>query len=293
RAISQPGDRIRQTAWVLSVLLLLDSSLWAADYAQAMPLQAIRRIVPGWLFLPLSTVTAASMLMLASFSLIIAGRWRSLAVFVLLAGVFTSLPRTASSHIPADESVERFASVVISPSYQVVRDNGVWILRDREAIQSMRSLALPPETRLQASSHLEALTNVLDQDRSTRWSSERGFQTGDEWLLIELPEARPVRGIALRAERFYTDYPRGLAIEISKACDSASAEFQAVARHPSWLGAIRYTDAGFPYYLPSHQVEVVFPESVSARCIRVLQIAQDRHYDWSVDSVELLIEGER
>ena len=99
-----------------------------------------------------------------------------------------------------------------------------------------------------------------------------------------------VSGVRVETGRYYTDFPRGIAVQVAESCSSDDAgrtSYATVFRRQRNEGEILYTADGFPYFSEQHNLSVVLPEPVQAQCLLLQQIGSDDHYEWSVSELEL------
>ena len=68
-----------------------------------------------------------------------------------------------------------------------------------------------------------------------------------------------------------------------------STKWRRVISYPKWLGAIRHTDLGYPYFASQSDVRIVFPHAVKAKCILIEQIGESSQFDWSIVGINLLL----
>ena len=55
----------------------------------------------------------------------------------------------------------------------------------------------------------------------------------------------------------------------------------------TWLGALRWTPTGYPYFGGQADVSIDLPEAVTVRSLRFEQISSHDTFDWSIHEIEL------
>ncbi|MCB0358043.1 MAG: hypothetical protein KDD44_00350 [Bdellovibrionales bacterium] len=278
------------------------------------PIASLSRLVPGGLFyLPLTPIVFLLSLMFLGLAATLSDRsyWF---VFVA-AGVgavgssvmpgpllresireraavapFTSVERASGFERFASTDVSQhagFSQRLLSPSYAVIWRRGIEVLVHPERFQRVDfvhrddvQLTVGP----QGAGRDPQMMN--DGDEQTRWSFERGSQSGDEQIHVRFPSAVALDGVELSTGPFVTDFPRGIAIAADPQCNNQERE---VFREPSWLGPVKYTSDGYPFFATQNFVQVIFPKTVEARCFVVRQIGTSSHYDWSVTEIRFLL----
>ena len=121
---------------------------------------------------------------------------------------------------------------------------------------------------------------AVDGRTETRWST-RAPQAPGQWLEIELPTPRDVRGLELDLGAALLEYPRGLAVKIAR--DGAWADAEATVH---WIGPLVWTGT---HVLRAgvERVVVSFPPT-RVRALRLVQTGRDAFYPWSVAELRLL-----
>lgn len=285
------------TGLVLNSILLLDSVLLPVDLVQVMPLQTLRRVIPGMAYLPLAGVLSALAIGISLFSLAAAGA-RVLPVFALI-GLCTVGALNLGQPVrdirdlkPVRELAVKGLSqeLLFSPSYMVLRTFGVWPLIPGKAGFVVKPFLPAGGLRLSASHRSFELKHIGDGDVQTRWSAQRGYQLGDEWLQIELEQPTELDGIKLNAGAFFTDYPRGIEVSVynGRCVAGGSSAYQRILSIPAWQGSLAYSEHQDLYFEPAHNTEMVFPGAITATCILLRLISKHGQHDWSVDEVILL-----
>jgi hypothetical protein len=292
-------------AFLLAAAAWLDSSMIPADWSQLAPLQSAARIFPGWYFFPLAIIVLA----VGGFFLVCAAAcelrakicFAVVSVLLLVTGAFRQpFFRTAADAsfwtniLTHDEPRQlAFRPFLTSPSYYLLREFGLDVLRDaeeRRAIQYLPVAQFP--VSLSSSAGPVNIADISDGDGSTRWSSGGGGQSGDEWLKLAFPAATVVRGLRLETGRFYTDFPRGLKIFAAADCEAVEGEQGARVLYERRAneGEILYTEDGFPYFGTQYDISVPLLHADPLRCLVIRQIGADANFQWSVSELELAAE---
>jgi len=291
-------------AAILCGCVLLDSpSVVPASFAQIMPLAALSRLIPNLVFIALTPISVGLAVLLVSLAASICkGRVPLLLSIIALLSLIVS-----TGHAPygvdqrASSIYERFQQlapndksaalkILNSPSLAVIKKFGMeWITRFEDFRQTkFRSVSIRAEI---SATHEPGLIKLMsDRNAKTRWTTSLGNQTGREWVLLRLPQARMISGIAIPAEPFTTDFPRGLEIRVAEQCSGLTSEldkFEPVIHEPQWNGWINFSPDGYPYIEPASRGGVIFPKAVRAQCILIKQIGFDQNYDWSISELRI------
>jgi hypothetical protein len=122
---------------------------------------------------------------------------------------------------------------------------------------------------------------ALDGRLETRWSTGRPQRPGD-WLQVDLPAPALVAGVDLELGGFTTDYPRGVAVEVTREDGSwTRLPAEVVLAGPLvWAGTHVLRDG-------VERVALRFPP-VRTGAVRVVQTGEDPVFDWSVAELHLL-----
>lgn len=105
-------------------------------------------------------------------------------------------------------------------------------------------------------------------------------------LCVELKEEMRIRGVEPSPGVYHSDFPRGVSIEMGGTCESTKV----VAHQAPWLGSLKFTPDGYPYYGVQGEVKLLLPEAVPARCVCVVQTEEFRGHDWSIAEFNLMTE---
>lgn len=320
RSSSRRTSRICLAAASLLALFASLDTVLPEHLSQIMPLAALSRTVPGLFFIPLAPFFSALGIFFLACALHAA---RSDFLMALLTGVavFASPLATYSNQDPqplcsapellsqqfqqADEFKHRdkaacpaeLLKVLISPSSQIVRNEGAWIIARRSHLQSLRTRGLKRLTvELAASSNSDkqALQQVFDGKPDTRWSPKKGRQEGgnSEWLAFRLEKPVLTSGLEISPGSFRTDFPRGLRIMVASECAALPEKEEgltSVFDQLPWQGEIKFTSSGYPYYGGQSEVRAYFREDTNVQCIKIFQTGQTPNFDWSVSRVRLLV----
>ena len=120
---------------------------------------------------------------------------------------------------------------------------------------------------------------AIDGTPATRWHSG-GLQRGNEALVLDLGAAQPVRQIALELGTAGYDYGRDLAVDVGMD----EGHYREVLR-------VRGIDVKLQNAnRPGESQILLLPQSVTARYLRIRQLARTDENFWSVGEVELFRE---
>ena len=122
---------------------------------------------------------------------------------------------------------------------------------------------------------------MFDKDRSTRWSPGRP-QEGTEEVQLFFPLPISIEGLMLSPGNYSSDFPRGIRIE---ECGDSIA----LAEIPRWLGSIKQTDEGFPYFSRQSTVIIPLENRGPVHCLSIHQTARDAVYDWSIAELRIAL----
>ena len=140
--------------------------------------------------------------------------------------------------------------------------------------------AISPTTVKIRATHMNDLAGLaIDGTPSTRWHSG-ALQSGNEVLVLDLGTPQPVRQITLDLGSAGYDFGRSLAVEAG----IDEAHYREVLR-------VRGEDVKLENASRPGEVQILrFPESVTARYLRIRQLARADENFWSVSEVELFRE---
>lgn len=292
--------REAKAATVLGLLALLDVALPTALSIIA-PLQTLQRVLPGMLQIPLAAPCLGVSIILAAHGLSnLPGVVTSLIFLVstlLHPSVFqlTLAPEMKrllrEYEVLREEEPKRATALrklMISPSLQVVARYGSWITELEGIRDDFRSPGrLVARTFSSIEGDVESSHRVLyDRNSSTRWTSSGAVQRPDTRLCMEFRQPLKIRGVEASPGAFHSDFPRGIAIEAGETCQAS----RVVEKRAPWLGTIKFTEDGYPYYSHQGEVKVVLTEPVEAGCVCIVQTENFAGHDWSVAELNLMTE---
>ncbi|MCB0334819.1 MAG: hypothetical protein KDD62_00895, partial [Bdellovibrionales bacterium] len=305
---------------LLGALALLALDVFPPEgIRQIMPLATLGRLVPFLFYLPMTSIwlwVCLFYFLLVSFR---AREWTLIAIVyatvmllppaeggLLQHGVFLKSNQNAPLEEFAGRSEKDFnthqsdfyLTRLLSPSYALLRDMGLWPLDSYLAIKHGKFRTIRKFPHVFSASHNsshESFVRLADRQLNTRWSPEGGKQNGDEWLHLYLRTPLWLYGIELSSGAFFTDFARGLRLSYLENCTGADAasngqrnSFEHILTTAEWDGALAYTVDDYPYLQSPSYVKVYFPRPVLAQCLLIEQIGQSKHYDWSIARVRLI-----
>lgn len=292
-------DRTSRAALVLASVALLDVAL-PPSLAIIAPLQTLQRILPGVLQIPLTPPVLALALVLTSPTLATVGGG-----FLLLATVGALLFSPIRFSVEVSREITRLLKeyemmreedplqaeelrrVLVSPSLQLLARHGGGVLHLREVTEAFHSGArLQLKTSSNTSNDGGVYRPLFDRNDKTRWTAGGAVQRPGMRLCVELKEERRIRGVEPSPGVYHSDFPRGLSLELGRTCESTKI----VAHYSPWLGSLKFTSDGYPYYGPQGEVKILLPEAISARCVCVVQTEEFQGHDWSVAELNLMTE---
>ncbi len=266
------GSSIGILATSLAASVALDVYL-PDTFAQIMPAYSLKRMVPELFYLTLSPVILALSLFSLWAALVFRAKWQALLAFVFIGGVsiYFHQPET---NLFKEELAPDVQTLLYSPSYSLVKSQGIFVLTNRERIKGLRRI--PAEGKIEA---IDITKGSIDKTRISL-----GTQLGEELLTLRFSEPQTISGIEPSPGKFASDFPRGVEVSYQTKCEGG---WQKVVSIPNWQGAIRYTKEDYPYYIGQDKVEILFPKEITAQCIRIKQISKSP-FDWSIAEIYLL-----
>ncbi len=294
-------DWVRLKPWLFTLsffalTIFLSSDIWSSLYTQMSPLAVIGRLMPGLSLVPIgpSVLGAGILVGIILLCVLYSGNVLNTIGTVFVVAVVVFIPKKPliwdNSSLIAIASAEH-RDVLVSPSLYLIRNIGLEILKTKGMHKDIKFTdLLPSEAILSASREGAELNNLVDKDSSTRARLAEAPQTGKEWLLIRFNKSRELRGVRLRNDNFFSDFPRGLEVQVSSDCKGGNPEsgsYKTVASFPEWQGSIKFSRAGLPYFGPQGEVEVIFPKETNVQCLLVRQTYPEPIFDWSVTEIEV------
>jgi|GEM_PF-5982488 len=290
------------------LVLIIDAWIPPQFYDSLSPFQSIRRLVPGmslnyfpWLCLPFALIVVSPAIAKHTSDRVLWSFCASL--FSLCIGAQLCYPFVLSTSEPslghfafapyldralAPQQNETFTSkdlIKFSPSYLVVKAYGNWVLDEqnphRRDISQLQKLSLA-QAIADADLNSEKAQAVLSGKGDSRWSIGRPQSAGDEFRLI-LPEAITIGTCALSVKDTPTDFPRG--IKVLGSLDGI--EYTTLFEQTPWLGPVKWSDKGYPYFGPQSEVVIRFTEPRMVKYLKFIQTGQDKTFDWSIQQIRL------
>ncbi len=292
------------SAIALTLVLVFETTIVPVELRQLGPLGSLSRIVPTWNYTPLApTVFGMLLVLLATLIVLVRGQAAIFSLGVLIGGMsYTIAPQGLGVSLrvnPAREQipVTQFAQDprLRTPSYAVFATESRAVIERAAAVQTEHfHRAKDLVVEVNASHRPRRARKIVDGNFSTRWSSGKSRQDGDEWLLLRLARPLKVGGVKLALGNYYTDFPRAIEIRYQERCGSGatpSDDYTPIISHNPWLGVLGVTGNGLPYYGGQSDVTLIFP-SVVAECLLVRQTGSSEHFEWSVSEVSLAFDEE-
>ncbi len=291
---------------------LVVGAIWdtlAPSLSEISPLRSVGRLVPLLGFAPLVPVTVALAVPLLVITFTFAQRLTPLYALTLfiLGASFSEKPLAWSWGAPPGSvhglSNEKVATArralqegetneigknLLSPSAGILLRDG-FTAGYRAVTTEDRFVPAGPLIESIETSHGQERSGALvDRNRDTRWSAERGRQFGDEWIRIRFKRPLRLLGLELDPGSFVTDFPSG--IEIVAPTDCSGNEGASILSIPRWMGPLRRTPQGYLYYGDERAVQIRFAETQTVQCLLIRQTADNRPVDWSVAELRVLTE---
>lgn len=118
---------------------------------------------------------------------------------------------------------------------------------------------------------------AIDNNNNTRWATKRPQQMGDSFKIICNQEMQ-FSELELIIEKSPTDFPRGFSIIL---------DGKAIVSLKDWLGPIRTTPKGLPYFGPQHEIDLTFNQQYTFKELEIKLENGDRSFDWSIGELKL------
>ncbi|HMO01373.1 MAG TPA: hypothetical protein PKD37_04435 [Oligoflexia bacterium] len=274
------------------------------------PLQAIKRILPGGMFISIINIYLA---LLVS----IYGIWGSLIGFKFFTLISLGLSILLSIFNPYYQSVTHIQNfdqnnmIVNSPSYYLIKQLGENVISAKELLPKIKP-ARVRDTMLTTYSHLGDIdyAPLVDGRNKSRILLSSGGQKGDEWLQMRFHLPVSAYGIQLNISKFPGDFPRGIQVYYKKRCQRLEKpkivfgknltaplikEYQKLIDIDNWQGEVKYTQIGFPYFGSQNIVNLYFlnnfPNPTKFQCLLIKQTGKDSFFEWSIGELKLLQTG--
>ena len=286
---------VRRLGVALLFLLLISASmvgelLLPSTWGMYAPYPTAARIVPGlaligmpWRLFPLLLILLVPMY----------ARWFSSRVLVVLMVSFIGLMAHSGEYTQILHQFEEVSTlnyrvkVMTSPSRAVVEEKGDWLthaaakkLREKKNLKQYFVPTHGPDA-LVASINQNHAIFMIDYNSATRWSTTRPQRQGDQF---RIDFAQPLRVIKIVLANVVTpgDFPRGLRI----IAHQGNATEKVVFDEPRWLGPVRWTENGYPYYGPQTEVVIDLHDDYEVSGFTFIQTGSDTVYDWSISDLE-------
>ncbi len=283
-------QRNRTNLVLLGLLSLVTLDLTLPEFiAQVLPIQTLRRVLPGAFNFNLTLeLLAVLIISFISFSRRSLRRgWVPLAFGVT---IVVTWPLGLDYQRLWLHFVKQSKSLLPTPSYALIlRDQGHRIPLPRHAER------VPPREYEIEASNPERLAGVVDRSPETRWWSTT--QTGHEFIRIRLNQPTEVQGILADTGAFESDFSRGVHLVGSPNC----REWFTIIPSQAWQGPLRLTNRQPPdyqeyfdapreralYYGPQSDVRLVFSAPQRLKCLELRQTGNHPRFDWSVTKITL------
>lgn len=253
---------------------------------QFMPYKFLYRIVPGIALLPfvwdLTIIFSTLIITLClKFSTLKTTPAMKEYVLILLLALFVLKPNNLQAEkVNFDSDLNQ--KIKLSPSSYVIDYWGDWILQFQE--KKFRKLIVGKDYNYlaQASANAKDANFAIDNNIATRWST-KGPQKGGEVFKIKIAPKVDLAKLVLNLGQNRSDFPRGLKIE---AADIVGNKIILFDKH-DWLGPVKFSPDGYPYFGPQADVEVIFEKPQETTELIITQTGSDATYDWSIAEIGL------
>ncbi|NLF25311.1 MAG: hypothetical protein GX589_06600 [Deltaproteobacteria bacterium] len=194
------------------------------------------------------------------------------------------------------DQAKRIEKSVISPSYAMLRNEGLWPVLAYEELKdtSFKPVSEAHTLYVDSSGNKARKLLNLTGKHARRWSLKKGRQEGDEWLAVYFKKPQPLRGVELYLGDFKHDFPRGVRLSFKAECHpeedlkpEAFKGYTLALEIPKWQGAPGFTPQGHPYYSAQSNVKLFLRKPLRAQCLHIQQIAKEPNFDWSLVELRL------
>ncbi len=309
------NPRFALMAFLLAGALVLESGRVAITVSQIAPIQSYSRVIPEQVYLPLVAIATglAVVCLVVGTGLLLSPRraWTQLVVATLCAIGFAAIDarpllKSGPARHAAKQDVlnqydgiidsterDRLKQIVLSPSFAIFERFGLRETLGRRALSDkVTPTGLPVASKVTASTREDLLPLLRDGDAATRWSPSLGVQQPGEWIGVRFHEPFTLVGVRLGTGPFYTDFPRGIEVRTSDACDQPGAiavNGKTVAVDQPWEGPLVATPRGYPALASQYDVSVVFSKAITTKCLVIVLTGGTPSFDWSVSELSLLV----
>ncbi|MDZ4785764.1 MAG: hypothetical protein SGJ02_06785 [bacterium] len=310
-SINDLSSQISFTALITGLCVLLDTNFISIKSSQIAPLASFSRLVPGLIFIPLTPIISGLcvFLLCIAFGINFNKKIRHL-IWIIPFLLFVNLVKNdfkipilkskSNFDILKEVSTSKFTleqrdliTTINSPSLYLLRQFGLPVMALREVEKNVTFLHIS-EFSHSLSSKLGSseLLNLKDKDPLTRVRLAPAPQVGGEWLHIKLDKAVGLSGISLTTDNFFSDFPRGLEIKVSKECSDLDQDFKdyvTISSYSDWQGPIHFSKLNLPFFGSQSDVTAIFTSANLIKCILISQISKDPNFDWSATELKLAV----
>lgn len=274
----------------LLLFILFAELLPLVDLQKALPFPVLTRLLPGLALSPLPWLLLPFFLLFAlSFWGRIELRTQVLSSGVLVLALVLSascrsftLPSSLEVSV-AEVKNARSDLTKWGASSFLLRKRGEWAKTPR-SFESMTRLKSGEDFQLsvQAEPNAKDASQAIDGDVSTRWRTARPQRRGD-YFTMDFAEAVPLARVVLSVQGVPSDYPRALSIT-AKLDDGTEAK---IFHEDDWLGPVKWTSEGLPYFGPQSEVIFDFPQELRVQSLRFELLIDEEVFDWAITEVKL------
>lgn len=281
---------------VVSFLIGAGEALVPSQMGIYAPFPTLSRIIPGlsiaglpWLLFPFGLVLAVfsvrSQVLLKTWSLLLT--LSSLLLLYKLA--FERGVDLRNIFVDAKTAIsDRAFAIAHSPSGHVADVHGSWVSEEgegeRRRFDSLQRLLKEVDFAwsVEASPLNDEAGLAVDGSSSTRWRTGRPQRVGDFYRIYFDSPVSLVR-VVLSIQETPTDFPRGISVRAGKNKEEAKE----VLRQPDWLGGLRWTSSGYPFFGSQSEVVIDLPTQQEIGFLEFIQIGKSNHFDWSINEIKL------
>lgn len=145
------------------------------------------------------------------------------------------------------------------------------------------------EVKITTSHNQKDALTLLDNSSSTRWSPQKGGQSGDEYVQLEFLEPTPIKKIEFSVGNFVTDFPDELSVIYGDSCANSRGKGTYQHTFAPWFGSLTLSDKNLLSFGKREVFEMTFPNEGQnpINCLKIMQTGR-RNFDWSIATIRII-----
>jgi hypothetical protein len=272
---------------IFTFLLFMESDLISPSIRSASPLAGLSRLIPFAKMYSINQMICIGLIIYTALIISISNSRIAALSFALPVFLYLTAPIDTFFHTLVSDKRLQISPLLNSPSLYIIKSKlPLPPLNDTDRI----ILTKNEIKNLWSSTNQSMLPTILDRKKQTRWSTVPRTQHGDEWISFDLIEPLRAQGIVIPLPNFIGDFPRGVQVFNGSSKDGACTKDVLLYREPWWRGAVERVNNSLFSLKQENNVELYFSEPASLSCVTIEQIGVDSHYEWSIESIELILE---